>query len=143
MSQDNNKNTSPEMPRGGPGGGPGGRNASLQGRIRIQKGSGKTAKRLLSYLGKGHSIPFVLALLCIGADAFISTRASLFLGTVIDDYIRPMEEAGSRDFSGLLHAILMMACLYAAGVLCTLAYSQLMVRVSHGVLYTVRGELFG
>ncbi len=139
MSQDgSNRQAQPAGGRG-PGAGRGGATA---GRIRIEKGSGKTAKRLLSYIGKGHSVPFVLALLCIGADAFISTKASLFLGTVIDDYIKPMELTGSRDFSGLLHAILMMACLYAAGVLCILAYNQLMIRVSHGVLFTIRGEMF-
>ena len=140
MSQDNRDAQSARPASGrGPGNNRGGATA---GRIRIQKGSGKTAKRLLSYIGKGHTMPFVLALLCIGADAYISTRASLFLGVVIDDFIKPMEEAGSRDFSGLLHAILMMACLYLAGVLCILAYNQLMVRVSHGVLFSVRGELF-
>ena len=139
MSQENNSRSN--QPSGGRGPGMG-RGGATAGRIRIEKGSGKTAKRLLSYIGKGHSVPFVLALVCIAADAFISTRASLFLGTVIDDYIKPMEEAGSRDFSGLLHAILLMACLYLAGVLCILAYNQLMVRVSHGVLYSVRGELF-
>ncbi|MBR5980670.1 MAG: ABC transporter ATP-binding protein, partial [Firmicutes bacterium] len=139
MSQDSSNRQA--QPAGGRGPGRGG-NAAAQGRIRIEKGSGKTAKRLLSYIGKGHSIPFVLALVCIGLDAFISTKASLFLGVVIDDYIKPMEEAGSRDFSGLLHAILMMACLYLAGVLCILAYNQLMIRVSHGVLYSIRGELF-
>ncbi|MBO4881141.1 MAG: ABC transporter ATP-binding protein [Firmicutes bacterium] len=139
MSQDSSNRQA--QPAGGGGPGRGG-NAAAQGRIRIEKGSGKTAKRLLSYIGKGHSIPFVLALVCIGLDAFISTKASLFLGVVIDDYIKPMEEAGSRDFSGLLHAILMMACLYLAGVLCILAYNQLMIRVSHGVLYSIRGELF-
>ena len=141
MSQDNSREAQSARPAGGRGPG-NNRGGATAGRIRIQKGSGKTAKRLLSYLGKGHMVPFILALLCIGADAYISTRASLFLGVVIDDFIKPMEEAGSRDFSGLLHAILMMACLYAAGVLCVLAYSQLMVRVSHGVLFTVRGELF-
>ena len=139
MSQDSSNRQA--QPAGGRGPGRGG-NAAAQGRIRIEKGSGKTAKRLLSYIGKGHSIPFILALVCIGLDAFISTKASLFLGVVIDDYIKPMEEAGSRDFSGLLHAILMMACLYLAGVLCILAYNQLMIRVSHGVLYSIRGELF-
>ena len=139
MSQDSSNR--PAQPAGGRGPGRGG-NAAAQGRIRIEKGSGKTAKRLLSYIGKGHSIPFFLALVCIGLDAFISTKASLFLGVVIDDYIKPMEEAGSRDFSGLFHAILMMACLYLAGVLCILAYNQLMIRVSHGVLFTIRGELF-
>ncbi|MBR5641821.1 MAG: ABC transporter ATP-binding protein [Firmicutes bacterium] len=139
MSQENKQQSNHSMPKGGPGRGG---NAAAQGRIRIEKGSGKTAKRLLSYIGRGHSVPFVLALLCIAADAFISTKSSLFLGTVIDDYIKPMELAGSRDFSGLLHAILMMACLYGAGVLCALAYNQLMVRVSHGVLFSIRGELF-
>ena len=139
MSQDSNNRQAQPAGGRGPGAGRGGATA---GRIRIEKGSGKTAKRLLSYIGKGHSVPFVLALLCIGADAFISTKASLFLGVVIDDYIKPMELSGARDFSGLLHAISMMACLYLAGVLCIFAYNRLMIRVSHGVLFTIRGELF-
>ena len=88
MSQDSNNRQAQPAGGRGPGAGRGGATA---GRIRIEKGSGKTAKRLLSYIGKGHSVPFVLALLCIGADAFISTKASLFLGVVIDDYIKPME----------------------------------------------------
>ena len=138
MSRENKQSDHP-MPKGGPGGG---RGAATAGRIRIEKGSGKTAKRLLSYIGRGHSVPFVLALACIAGDAFISTKSSLFLGTVIDEYIKPMELAGSTDFSGLLHAIFLMACLYGAGVLCALAYNQLMVRVSHGVLFSIRGELF-
>ena len=88
MSQENKQQGNHPMPKGGPGRGG---NAAAQGRIRIEKGSGKTAKRLLSYIGRGHSVPFVLALLCIAGDAFISTKSSLFLGTVIDDYIKPME----------------------------------------------------
>ena len=37
---------------------------------------------------------------------------------------------------------LLSGCITKAGVLCILAYNRLMIRVSHGVLFTIRGELF-
>ena len=45
-------------------------------------------------------------------------------------------------FSGLLHTLILMGCLYLAGALCTLAYNRIMVTISQGVQKEIRDELF-
>ena len=47
------------------------------------------------------------------------------------------------DFSGLLHTLLMMGCLYAVGIVCGLAYNLIMVTISQGVQKEIRDALFG
>ena len=51
---------------------------------------GGTAKRLLSYVLKGYKFRFFLVLVCILVSAAASVSASLFLGSLIDDYIAPL-----------------------------------------------------
>ena len=72
-----------------------------------------------------------------------SVSGSLFLGTLIDNYIVPLAAMANPDFSGLLRVILMMACLYLVGALCAFAYNRIMVTISQGVQKRIRDDLFG
>ena len=103
---------------------------------------GGTAKRLLSYVLKGYKFRFFLVLVCILVSAAASVSASLFLGSLIDDYIAPLLLTDQPVFSGLLHTLILMGCLYLAGALCTLAYNRIMVTISQGVQKEIRDELF-
>ena len=103
---------------------------------------GGTAKRLLSYVLKGYKFRFFLVLVCILVSAAASVSASLFLGSRIDDYIAPLLLTDQPVFSGLLHTLILMGCLYLAGALCTLAYNRIMVTISQGVQKEIRDELF-
>ena len=103
---------------------------------------GGTAKRLLSYVLKGYKFRFFLVLVCILVSAAASVSASLFLGSLIDDYIAPLLLTDQPVFSGLLHTLILMGCLYLAGALCTLAYNRIMVTISPGVQKEIRDELF-
>ena len=42
-------------------------------------------------------------------------------GRLIDNYITPLLAMENPVFTGLLHALLLMACLYVVGALCALA----------------------
>ena len=99
--------------------------------------------RLLSYVGRGYLALFVVVILCILVSAVASVSGSLFLGTLIDDYITPLLAMANPDFSGLLRVILMMACLYLVGALCAFAYNRIMVTISQGVQKRIRDDLFG
>ena len=99
--------------------------------------------RLLSYVGRGYLALFVVVILCILVSAVASVSGSLFLGTLIDNYIVPLAAMANPDFSGLLRVILMMACLYLVGALCAFAYNRLMVTISQGVQKRIRDDLFG
>jgi ATP-binding cassette subfamily B protein len=105
------------------------------------KGAGKAFKRLLSYM-KIYWVQFILVLVCILISAIAGVAGSMFLESLIDDYISPMLLSGSRDFSGLAMALVKMGIIYAAGILGTLLYNRLMVVVAQGILKTIRDEMF-
>ncbi len=102
-----------------------------------------TIKRLLSYVGRGYLALFVVVILCILVSAVASVSGSLFLGALIDSYIAPLLSMANPDFSGLLRALMMMACLYLVGALCAFGYSWIMVTISQGVQKRIRDDLFG
>ena len=101
-----------------------------------------TIRRLLRYVGRGYAVKFVLVLICIMVSAIASVSAALFLGSLIDDYITPLLAMDNPVFDGLLHALVMMGCLYVTGALCALAYNRLMVTISQGVQKKIRDDLF-
>lgn len=110
---------------------------------KMPKKKSHTVRRLLSYVGRGYLIRFFLVLVCILVSAVTSVASSLFLKDLIDVYIMPLLAMDNPVFTGLLHALLTMACLYVVGALCALAYNRLMVTISQGVQKKIRDDLFG
>jgi len=102
----------------------------------------RTVRRLMSYVGRGYGFKFILVLLCILVSAIASVSGSLFLGSLIDDYITPLLAMDNPVFDGLIHALILMGCLYLTGALCALAYNRLMVTISQGVQKKIRDDLF-
>ena len=99
-------------------------------------------KRLLAYLGKGHLVRFAIVLVCILIASCANVASSLFLGTLIDDYITPLLSSASPVFDGLLRALLSMAIIYVCGIFASFLYNRLMVSISQGVLRSIREEMF-
>ena len=121
-------------------GGPGG------GRQMLQKGAIKTlnmgtVKRLLSYL-KAYKVKLGLVFICILLATLASVASSLFLQKLIDDYVMPLVGAAAPDFSGLLHALMMMCIIYLAGIISVLFYNRTMAVISQGTLKIIRDEMF-
>lgn len=101
-----------------------------------------TAKRLTGYIFKEHKFMFLIVLICILLSTLCSVAGSLFIQTLIDDYITPLLLEDNPVLSGLLRAVCTMAGIYLIGVLCTLAYSQIMVTIAQKVLKDIRDEMF-
>ena len=101
----------------------------------------KTLKRLLSYL-KNYKGTIVLVTICILLSAVAGAASSMFLQTLIDDYITPMVGQSSPDFSGFIRALITMAVIYLIGTLSTLIYNRRMVTIAQGTLKTIRDEMF-
>jgi ATP-binding cassette subfamily B protein len=110
-------------------------------KMRKEKISGKTVKRLLSYL-KPYRSQLILVTVCIILSSLVSVASSLFLETLIDDYISPLLLEAVPDFSGLFHIIVIMGCIYAIGALATLFYNRIMVSVAQGTLKKIRDTMF-
>lgn len=116
-------------------------NGGNQGMKPMQKVSKDTIKRLLSYL-KIYRLRFSIVLVCILLSALAGVAGSLFIQTVIDDYISPLLLEANPVFSGLLKAVLFMAGIYLFGVLSTFFYNRLMVSIAQGILKEVRDSMF-
>lgn len=101
-----------------------------------------TAKRLTGYIFKEHKLMFLIVLICILLSTLCTVAGSLFIQTLIDDYITPLLLEDNPVLSGLFRAVCTMAGIYLVGVLCTLAYSQIMVNIAQKVLKDIRDEMF-
>ena len=106
------------------------------------KDPGKIFKRLMSYLFKYYGIQLVLVFIFILVSVLANLQGTMFMKTLIDEYINPMIRDHSGDFGPLLKAILKTATFYGIGVISTYAYNRIMVNVSQGTLRRIRDSLF-
>ncbi len=104
--------------------------------------AGALLKRLTKFVMQKYALPVVVVLLCIVGSSLATVRGTLFIQTLIDDYIMPMIGVSSPDFTPLKNALTQLAVIYVIGILCSWAYNQIMVRVSQGVLHDIRVTLF-
>ena len=105
----------------------------------IKKG---TLKRLLSYVLKNYKKQFIFVFICIIISSIASVAGSLFLQTLIDDYITPLLKDTNPVFTELLKILTVMATIYIIGILASYLYSRLMAVISQGVLRDIRNEMF-
>ena len=99
-------------------------------------------KRVLSYALKEYKLHFAVVVLCIIGAAVASLRGTLFMRTLIDDFIVPMTKVSNPDFAPLKAALIGLACVYLFGILCSYAYNRIMVNVTQGVLKKLRIDIF-
>jgi len=101
----------------------------------------QTLKRLLSYM-KQYKSTLIIVVVCIIISAVASAASSMFLQSLIDDYIVPLLGQSSPVFTGLLQALVIIGVIYIAGALGTWIYNRLMVTVAQGTLKKIRDEMF-
>ena len=101
----------------------------------------KIVKRLLSYM-KQYKLQVSLVIACIVISAMTNVISSLFLKTLIDDYIKPLLLEAEPNFTALGQIILLMACIYLTGVLAALLYNRIMVGIAQEILKRIRDQMF-
>ena len=74
---------------------------------------GLLLKRLLGEVFKHYLPHCIIVLICIVVSALANVQASLFLKTLIDDYIVPMTKQATPDFGPLAGALIRIGCIYA------------------------------
>ncbi len=99
-------------------------------------------KRLMKTILKNYTPHCILVVVCIAVAAFANVRGTLFMQSLIDDYILPMTGQETPDFGPLLGALGLIAVLYLVGVFCTWLHSRIMVKVSQGTMLDLRKQLF-
>lgn len=103
---------------------------------------GTSAKRLMGYIMRDHKAKFFVVFISIIISALAGVTGAMFIRVLIDDFITPLIQADDPGFAGLLSAVLTMAGIYGLGVLSTLLYNFVMVKIAQGVLKAIRDEMF-
>ena len=98
-----------------------------------KKVSRHAVRRLMGYLAQ-YRLGLVAVVLAILISAGAGVASSLFLRTLIDDYISPLLLQAVPDFAGLFRAVLQMGGIYLIGVVSTYLYNRFMVVIAQGVL---------
>ena len=101
----------------------------------------KTLFRILHYLEE-YRFQLVLVALLVVVSSGAGVVGTYFLKPIIDNYIAPWIGNANPDLSGLLHIIILLAAIYAAGALCTYAYNRIMVNIAANSLYKMRMDMF-
>lgn len=103
---------------------------------------GKIMKRLFGYMLKNYKLQFFIVVVCIITTAVATLRGTLFMKSLIDDYIVPMTQTQNPDFAPLASALKQLITMYVIGIICAYAYNRIMVNVSQGTMRKLRTDLF-
>ena len=108
----------------------------------INRGTLKTAKRLLKYVTGTYKVQFIIVIFCILISSIASISVSLSLRFLLDDFIIPLIGQQDPDYSELYMALTVLGTIFLCGVIATFVYSRMMVTIGQGVLKRVRDEMF-
>ena len=106
------------------------------------KNNGKTFKRLMAYILKAYKFHLIFVAVCIFISVLANVQGTLFMQTLIDDFIVPLLKAKNPDFTDLKGEVIRVGLIYAIGVIATYAYNRIMVNVTQGTLNNLRNSLF-
>lgn len=102
----------------------------------------KVLSRVLKFMISSYKFSFFIVVVCIIAAALANLKGLTFMQTLIDDYIVPMAQNGSRDFTALAGALMQLAGFFLIGIICSYAYNRIMVNVGQGTMKRLRDNLF-
>ena len=107
-----------------------------------RKLDGKVLLRLMKYVLVRYRFHYAFVLVGIAVTSLTSVASSVFMKTLIDDYITPLLLSDVPDYAPLAQALTTMACIYLTGVLANYIYHKILVVISQGTLLDLRNELF-
>ena len=106
------------------------------------KGTFASLGRLLKYILKHYKLACLFVLLGIIGSALATLTMTLFMQSLIDDYITPLMGAAVQDYTPLAKALFKLIGVLVVGVGCAYLYNRVMVNVSQGTLRRLRKEVF-
>lgn len=106
------------------------------------KNPGKILKRIFAYVLKNYKLQLISVFVFIIISVLANVQGTLFIQTLIDDYITPLTKSDNPDFTPLAMAIFRVAGFYLIGAACTYAYNRIMVYVTQGTMLRLRCEIF-
>ena len=106
------------------------------------KNPGKLLMRLMKFIFERYAIHYIVVLLCVITSVFCSVQGTLFMQTLIDEYISPMIGVSNPDYGPLISAMGRVAGFYALGVFAAFLQQKVLIYVSQGTIRDMRNEVF-
>lgn len=103
---------------------------------------GKLLGRVMAYVGKKYKFHLIVVVIGIFVSVLANVQGTMFMKTMIDDYIVPLVQADTPDFGLFGMAILRVAAFYLIGVVFAYLYNRLMIYVTQGTLRDLRNDMF-
>ena len=103
---------------------------------------GKLLGRVMAYVGKKYKFHLIVVVIGIFVSVLANVQGTMFMQTLIDDYIVPLVQADTPDFGPFGMAILRVAAFYLIGVVFAYLYNRLMIYVTQGTLRDLRNDMF-
>lgn len=123
----------------GPMHGPGPRGPKNGGKSADPK---KSLGKVLRYVMEKYKAACVIVVIGIIISALGILTMTLFMQTLIDQYIMPLMGQADPDFTPLANRLIKLGVVLAAGIISTYAYNRIMVTVSQGTMKRLRVQLF-
>ena len=123
----------------GPMRGPGPREPKNGGKSADPK---KSLGKVLRYVTEKYKAACVIVVIGIIISALGILTMTLFMQTLIDQYIMPLMGQADPDFTPLANRLIKLGVVLAAGIISTYAYNRIMVTVSQGTMKRLRVQLF-
>ena len=123
----------------GPMRGPGPRGPKNGGKSADPK---KSLGKVLRYVMEKYKAACVIVVIGIIISALGILTMTLFMQTLIDQYIMPLMGQADPDFAPLASRLIKLGVVLAAGIISTYAYNRIMVTVSQGTMKRLRVQLF-
>lgn len=102
----------------------------------------KVLARIIGIILKRYWHLFIILILGILGSALATVKGTVFMQTLIDDYIIPLTKMNNPDFSSLGKALMHIATIYLFGIVCNLLFQKVKVYISQGTLRNLRIEIF-
>ncbi len=106
------------------------------------KNPGKLFKRILGFVFKKYPVRLIIVFVCIVVSVLATIQGTMFMRTLIDDFITPLIKAQHPDFTPLAKEIFRVACFYLLGAAASYIQGRILVVVSQGTLRDLRNEMF-
>jgi ATP-binding cassette subfamily B protein len=101
-------------------------------------------KSILKYIPYRYRFHFAVPLICVPVSALTSVVAYTYLSALVDRYITPLitMEDKAAGFEALAGALVLLTCIFIAGVLAQFIQARAVASMTHGTMYALRRELF-
>lgn len=110
--------------------------------MKNNKNQFKNIIKVIKYVFKDYKLYLFFVVLGVVISSITTVYASLFIKTLVDDYILPLLSQVNKDFSMLSFAIIKLIIILLIGILCSYLYARLMVIITQGTMKKIRDTLF-